>query len=365
MVTVLLGPMLPVLTARWSLTYTQAGYLFTTLFLGASLGVALSGKLIHRLGYRLSMVCGLAIIAAGVAAIPISSYTGGLLAIVCWGIAIGIMGPVCNLLIAEVHPHRRAAALNLLNVSWGIGAVSCPFLVAAAIQMQRISGLLFAIVAMTLAIAAGIATLASPQGELGRVAETAEPLPAIRWFHSDIVVLCAIFLLYVGTENGIGGWLASYARNIAPSQVSASITISSYFYLALLAGRWIAPLILRRASELTLARAALAVACGGIGGLLAARTMSQVIAAASIAGLGLSPIYPISISLLSGTFGAAKSRVGSVIFNMGNVGGATVPLVVGYMSHQFGTLRLGLAIVFAAGVLMLALYCRVLTEPQH
>jgi fucose permease len=50
---------------------------------------------------------------------------------------------------------------------------------------------------------------------------------------------------------------------------------------------------------------------------------------------------------------------------MGNVGGATVPLVVGYMSHQFGTLRLGLAIVFAAGVLMLALYCRVLTEPQH
>ena len=48
------------------------------------------------------------------------------------------LGPAANLLVAEVHPGRRGAALNLLNVSWSVGAVACPFLVAAAAKLHEI-----------------------------------------------------------------------------------------------------------------------------------------------------------------------------------------------------------------------------------
>ena len=51
-VTVLLGPLLPMLSARWSLNYSQAGSLFTAQFLGSTVGVFVSGVIVSRWGFR-------------------------------------------------------------------------------------------------------------------------------------------------------------------------------------------------------------------------------------------------------------------------------------------------------------------------
>src|SRR5260370_7418855 len=59
MVTVLLGPMLPTLSARWSLNYAQAGSLFTAQFVGATLGTCFSGIIVSRWGFRFAINSGL------------------------------------------------------------------------------------------------------------------------------------------------------------------------------------------------------------------------------------------------------------------------------------------------------------------
>ena len=58
-VTVLLGPLLPMLSAKWSLNYTQAGSLFTVQFLSSTVGVALSGFCVSRWGFRFAIKVGL------------------------------------------------------------------------------------------------------------------------------------------------------------------------------------------------------------------------------------------------------------------------------------------------------------------
>src|SRR5205823_9428650 len=63
--TTLLGPMLPVFSARWMLSDSQAGYLFTAQFASSILGVALSSVLVQRFGYRLTIVSGLGFMALG------------------------------------------------------------------------------------------------------------------------------------------------------------------------------------------------------------------------------------------------------------------------------------------------------------
>ena len=50
----LLGPMLPILIARWALNDTQAGNLFLVQFLASLAGVQLSGLLLTRWGWPLS-----------------------------------------------------------------------------------------------------------------------------------------------------------------------------------------------------------------------------------------------------------------------------------------------------------------------
>src|SRR5580700_6387150 len=115
-VTVLLGPLLPALSARWSLNYAQAGSLFTVQFLASTVGVALSGFLISRRGFRFA-------IKTGLLALPYGSRFLGMVCIALYGTGIGLAIPAANLLVAEVNRVQRSAALNLLNFFWSTGAV--------------------------------------------------------------------------------------------------------------------------------------------------------------------------------------------------------------------------------------------------
>src|SRR4051794_25516470 len=84
-VTVLLGPMLPSLSAQWSLNYGQGGLLFTAQFLASTVAVSLSGFLISRYGFRFTLNAGLLTMALPLAALPFSSYAEGLACIALYG----------------------------------------------------------------------------------------------------------------------------------------------------------------------------------------------------------------------------------------------------------------------------------------
>ena len=60
-----LGPMLPALSARWSLTDEQAGYLLFAQFFSSMFGMLSSGPLVRRVGYRMTFIIGLLLMACG------------------------------------------------------------------------------------------------------------------------------------------------------------------------------------------------------------------------------------------------------------------------------------------------------------
>src|SRR5215472_14290528 len=168
-VTVLLGPILPALIARWSLNDTQGGDLFFTQFLASTGGVALSGVLTPRLGYRTVIVLGLIFMVAGVGALPLGSWWLGIVAVAILGFGQGVTIPTANLLVAEVNPTRRAAALNVLNFSWSAGAVACPFLLAPFQKSQQTSLFLFSLAGFIMLVALTLAGVSLP-----RLSSTAE-----------------------------------------------------------------------------------------------------------------------------------------------------------------------------------------------
>ena len=120
-VNTMLGPMLPVLSARWALNDVLAGYLFTAQFSGSMLGVLASSFLVPRRGHRISLVLGLGFMALGSATLVAASWTLGTLSTLCFGIGLELAIPTTNLLVSELNPDKRAAALNLINLSWGAG----------------------------------------------------------------------------------------------------------------------------------------------------------------------------------------------------------------------------------------------------
>jgi MFS transporter, FHS family, glucose/mannose:H+ symporter len=347
--------MLPALSVRWSLNYAQAGRLFTVQLLASTFAVVLSGIVASRFGFRFAICPGLLAMAVGIAALPFCSYLPGLVFIALYGLGAGLAVPAANLAVAEVNPSHRSAELSRLNFFWSLGAVACPFLVAAAEAIHRTRLFLLIVSAFLMVVTAVI--VAIPFDGTERTATiTRESRSPIEWRKRSLLILIGLFFLYVGTEVGFGGWIATFANGLKQVTPSVAVMSPSFFYLALMLGRWAAPFVLRRVDEIKVARLGVAIACAGMIGMIGSNAVIGIVVSGIVAGVGLSAVFPIAISLLSGAFGESASRLGSLMFTLSNLGGASLPWLVGYFSKRFGNPRVGLVVPLISAILIYVLF---------
>jgi FHS family glucose/mannose:H+ symporter-like MFS transporter len=351
----LLGPMLPVLSRRWSLDDTQAGYLFIGQWVTSIVGMLLSGVLVERYGSRITLAIGLLLMAVGMSGLASDGWILGFASVCIFGAGSGVTTPAANLLIAKSNPSKSAAALNLLNSSWGVGAMACPFLVAAAQRSHRTSYFLYGMAAALVLLAINLSFVRFRADSDWLPVETLPHAHARIWKNRLVPVIAALFFVYVGIETSVGGWVASYARRVDPSAATLWAITPSFFWGALLIGRALAPLALRRVREIKLATFGVGLAAIGIVVLLAAKTITVIMIGVSLAGLGLASVFPINVSLLSHWFGKTATRVSGTIFSIGNLGGAVIPWLVGLISTHLG-LRFGFVIPLIGAVGMLTFY---------
>lgn len=349
-----LGPMLPYFSARWSLTDEQSGSLFFAEFFSSMFGMLLSGVLVERVGYRRTLMLGLVLMLAGMTLLAFGPWTLGLVAISIFGVGYGITTPAGNLRTAELDPANSASALNVINAIWGMGAMTSPFLVALGLRAHRPNLFLFgtaAFLAVLLLALAGSRFV--PDVHVHGKSES--------WFESFanfriLPFVCVLFFIYVGTETAFGNWAAMYARRIAPEHKALATIAPAFFWGALLLGRAAAPFVLRLHRETVVARSGLVLGLLGGLALVAAHGMQLVIAGCFLAGLGMSSVFPISVSLLPRWFGESARSVSGVVFGSGNIGGAVLPWIVGLVSTRFGNLRWGYFVPLGGVAFMLAFY---------
>ena len=354
-VTTLLGPMLPLLMARWSMTDERAGLFFTFQFFGNLAGIAALGHLLTRRGYGPTFVIGFGAIAVGIAGLNSVNQFTCLTATAVFGFGLGLILSGVNLWVAEAAGSRRTSALSILNVAWGVGAISCPALVLMAHQAHRLSILLFGIAGLAALAGIVIAMMNIEPGNHGH-AEVDEPAGGMRAGKRFTFALGGLFFLYIGTEGCVGGWTASLAKRMGTSGGNLWELAPMFFWAGLLGGRALAPVILRRITERTLFACGLILAGSFSAALWWAGSFTGIAICVALTGLGLSSIYPLIISWMVGHFGAEAKHTASVMFALASVGGAILPAAVGYTSTHTGSLRAGLLVPFFACVVMMGLW---------
>ena len=235
----LLGPILPMLAARWRLDDAEAGSLFIAQFTGAMIGSALSSSMIERLGSLRLMAFGYAAMAAAVACLSVNSWGIGLLSVLSYGFAIGLTIPATNLLVAEINSERRAAALNILSFAWALGAVAGPPLIALFARDGRLLRPLIELAVLLSGIALLIARRSLTDSSFG--ANQTKPnqtdparfeRSALRAWASPYALLTGgLIVIYVGTETAAAGWIASYAQRLGASTSGFGTMTPSFLIL--------------------------------------------------------------------------------------------------------------------------------------
>ena len=339
-----IGPVLPALSARTGASLSVMGRLMSAIFLGSLAAQVVSGWASDRFGRRVVLAVGLLLLAVTGMAIAISTALPlTLTAGVVYGIGYGAFSLSGNVMTSELVPARRASAVNLVNMFFGVGAVVGPLVVS--VLLQRTGAALPALwMGGALLVAAAVAAAtALPDrlpvfndgGSVPAADGAAERPPSL--VRDPMLLACGIFLmLYVGSEMAAGAWTAVYLHQSAGMNEARSAAATSLFWAMLTMGRIGAVLGGMRITAEHLLNAAVWITCAGAALLLAGHgSAAASVTAFAILGFGYGPIYPTGVAVLTSRFPQAAGTATSQMGVLAAIGGALLPWIHGLvLAHR-------------------------------
>jgi len=242
-----IGPTLDALADNSSSTTGQISILFTVNSLGYITGSLLAGRLYARLRGNAVLAAALVWMALLTATIPLlSSLWLLILVFTLIGLSIGLLDVGGNTLLVWLFRRDVPPYMNALHLSFGVGAFLCPLIVdrfAVATDDATTAYWLFA--ALMIPVALWLTRVPSPDSP----SETAAPAVGnalVRRYAYFLGLMGLLFFMHVGAELAFGGWVFSYADELAVGGQTTARVLNSAFWGGLVIGRLIAiPLSLR------------------------------------------------------------------------------------------------------------------------
>lgn len=316
------GPAFPSLARRFDLGLDVVGQTVALHFAGSFVTIALAGPLLARLGYRLPLTLGAAVMAAGAAAVAWAPAWPWVLAgATLAGLGFGLLDVALNLLVARSFAPNAAPALNLLNAMFGVGAVAGPAAVAAAGGTLAVPMAVLAVVIVAL----GALTVRLPEPG-GSPPQSHGGVP---WLAAGGFV--AMYFLYVAGEVGVGSWETVH---LAPALGERAAALhASLYWAALTAGRLLASPISARLRPATLVLGATGLAFAA---LLVAHRTAWAPFAYPLVGLAFAPIFPTGLAWLQRVFPRRSETVASAVLAAATLGPVATSGAIGAMVETFG-----------------------------
>jgi fucose permease len=351
----LLGATLPLLSERLQIGLARVGTLFLVMnacMLASSFAL---GALQDRFGMKPPLVAGPLVVGAALLVVAgAESYGQLLLAVALLGVGGSALNGASNALVADLHedPAAKAAALNLVGLFFGFGALFIPFAIGLLLRAAGLGGILAGGAALCVLVAVANALPAYPPAKQAGGLSLAETARLVR---DPLVLLLGLLLFFQsGNEFIVGGYTTTLlTREIGMSVGGASYALAGYWAALMLTRAWLgrgrsAPsggrLVRASAGASALVTAVLVTAPG------ASLAVPMVVAL----GAALAGIFPAVLGIAGSRFPARSGTVFGILFTMALSGGMTLPWVTGQAAAAWG-LRPALGLVVLQFLAVLAL----------
>ena len=331
----LLGSILPTLRERAGLSLTGSSGMFVALSSGMVVASLAAGVLLDSLGKKVVLCAAVALIAA---ALVFLEFARSYPALVALAFVVGAGGSAlvtgAHGLLADLNPGHRAAALNLLDVFFGVGAFVTSF---AIVPLQRRGGLaavLFVLAAMAGAVLIYFATVVFPPPRHARDFSIVEARRIL--VSPAFLVPALIVFLYVGTEQSIFDWQVTFLLGRFSMDRVTAARVLSWFPVAIMIGRLVNNRLLMRVSPLPVL---LGSTIGAAAGLAAILVIDNTIAASAmlfVVGLFMASIFPTTLGILSGRFADLSGTALGLAITFGWFGSFIVSPAFGFVAHAAG-----------------------------
>ncbi|MDQ0196573.1 MFS transporter [Paenibacillus wynnii] len=367
---VVLGSILPVLLKSYDQNYSAGGELIFSQFSGFLAGVMVSPLLNRRLGKRGSILIATGLLlVAEVAYFSLPPWGWMYVIAVAAGFGFGMIEAVIGTIIIAAITEGTAVAMSRLEVLFGVGALVMPLIASPLIAAGwwRLSFLIVAGFTLVSLIFWGRGHFGSLQSVLDERAPRRDktkalsdkpnkPLPYSGKQWGILGLFIVFFFLYVGTEMSLVNFMpAIFIAKLGMSESSAALTVT-FFWLAMSTGRLFAGILAEKISY----RVYVLGSCFLTLLLLIAFPFADhrfgAFAVILLLGLFMSGIFSIALVFSSKLLPGAEETTPSIMIAAGGIGGALLPLLMGWaMDHLEVAKVAGLLTAFAAVLFLLSL----------
>ena len=330
-----LGPTLPGLADNTRSTLSQISVLFTAQSLGMLTGNLLSGRYYDRRPAHPFLAAIVVGISAMLALIPLVSSLAVLAAIIfVLGACAGSIDVGGNTLLMWIFGRTVGPRMNALHFFFGLGALLAPIFVAQAIAFN--GGIAWAYWLLAVLVLAPVPLfLRVPSPAIPRVHEEGgTPAAPTPWLL--VLLIAAMFFLFVGAELSFGGWIYTYAVTLDLATITTAGYLTSLFWASLTLGRLLSIPLAARVRPRYLLIADLVGLTISLALLLLFSGSSTVLWLATFGfGLSTANAYP-TLMVLAERHLRISAKITSVFLVGGSLGSMTVPWLIGQRFETSG-----------------------------
>ena len=356
------GLLIPSLIRSIEATFGQTdagiGIVYLAYALAYASGSFGGGSLTERFGRRL--VLGGAVLAhgLGVAGLGLApTWEVFLVAALVAGAGAGCLDGGANGLVLDVYREGRGRAMNLLHMSFSVGALSAPLivgsLVAGGVPWQTVvvaSGAVVSLLAVVYAVVPMPSGRRSTVGQDTRSSVATSDHGGRRLLAGPLLLLGIAIATYVASEVGVSNWLV---RFLEPAPLTTATLALSLYWAGLTLGRLVASVIADRFDHLRFTIACALAVAFLVAVAVLAPSLPLSIAAFAAAGVASGPVFPMIVAIGGERYPDRSAAVGGSLTGMAIVGSIVYPPTMGLLS-----VTVGLTVAMLGNVL-LAIACAV------
>jgi len=361
----MLPPLFPWLMPEFSLSFTQAGALMSLFFLISSIGQALAGFLVDRVGPLRVLFCGMALLGlSGIALGLAQSYLMLLVAASLAGLGNSVFHPVdFTILNRRVTPARLGHAFSAHGLSGSLGWAAAP------LAMAGVAGTAGWHVAGFVAAAWGFAVLLILYWRRDSIAVDELPARAgaapaqsvgLAFLKVRVVWLCFWFFLLTTMALGVlQNFSPTILGRLYPLSLAAATSALTVYMVGSACGIFLGGFLAGRGdSQLRVIVIALTSAAL-VAGLLASATPAAWSVLPLMAGMGfcvgvVAPSRDLLVrkASLAAMGGQGYGRVYGFVYSGGDVGFVLAPLIFGPImdAGQIASAMTGVALLQALAI---------------
>ena len=355
-----LGSVAAELQTKFAIDKITFGTLFSILPFGILFGSLLFGPFSDRYGYKAILVIACVLMFIGFQGIAYSTSLGLLkVYIFAFGLGGGILNGGCNAAVADISSTSKGANLSLLGVSFAIGALGMPSLLALVnkrLSFQTIlSGVGF--LPVLVAVIFLITTFPLPKQK--------NEIPfkrGVMLLKEDLVLLIGFFLFCQSSFEGIiNNWTTTFLLNgLRITESDALFALTAYVI-----GMAVMRIIIGSAMREWTAGRIMAISFMLLisGTILFHLSLYYFISVTGLVlmGAGLAGGFPVMLGLIGNRYADLSATAFSLVLAIALVGNMIVNYLVGVVSEKFGIQHLS-TFAFVLSAIMILLSVRIFNK---